>query len=273
MNPQAKPASAAGTVAKGDKAANEVSVRKLRIGNTVVGLIFLVQVIAILLLSNDFSIPVVATYQNGPPGTPGTGETFTMFSVRFGWAIAFFLVLAAADHLLMATPKINGWYERQLDQGRNTARGVEYSISSSVMIVLICLLTGINDIYALVAIFGVNAAMILFGLLMERINPDRSSVDWWPFIFGCIAGIVPWIAITLAIVGAQQKYSGVPGFVFAIFISLFILFNCFAINQLLQYRNRGRFMNYRFGEYAFIILSLIAKSLLAWQVFSGALFS
>jgi hypothetical protein len=77
----------------------------------------------------------------------------------------------------------------------------------------------------------------------------------------------------LAIVGAQQKYSGVPGFVFAIFISLFILFNCFAINQFLQYRNRGRFMNYRFGEYAFIILSLIAKSLLAWQVFSGALFS
>ena len=273
MNPQASSAATTGTVAKGDKAANEVSVRKLRIGNIVVGLIFLVQVIAILLLSNDFSIPVVATYQNGPPGTPGTGETFTRFSVRFGWAIAFFLVLAAADHLLMATPKINGWYERQLDQGRNTARWVEYSISSSVMIVLICLLTGINDIYALVAIFGVNAAMILFGLLMERINPDRSSVDWWPFIFGCIAGIVPWIAITLAIVGAQQKYSGVPGFVFAIFISLFILFNCFAINQLLQYRNRGRFKNYRFGEYAFIILSLIAKSLLAWQVFSGALFS
>ncbi len=141
------------------------------------------------------------------------------------------------------------------------------------MIVLICLLTGISNVYALVAIFGVNVSMILFGMLMERTNPDRNDVDWWPFAFGCIAGIVPWIAIVIAIAGAQVEFSGVPGFVFAIFVSLFLLFNCFAVNQWLQYRNTGRWRSYLFGEGAYILLSLVAKSALAWQVFAGALAS
>lgn len=246
---------------------------RLRTANLVVGAVHLAQAALILVLSNTFALPVVATYQDGPPGTAATGESFTLFDVRFGWAIAGFLALAAADHLLMAAPGINGWYERQLARGRNTARWVEYSVSASVMIVLICLLTGIDSVYALVAVFGVNVSMILFGLVMERINPDREHVDWWPFGFGCIAGITPWIAITIAIVGTQVEYSGVPGFVFAIFVSLFILFNCFALNQWLQYRRLGPWRNYRFGEAAYIVLSLVAKSALAWQVFGGTLAS
>jgi hypothetical protein len=36
------------------------------------------------------------------------------------------------------------------------------------MIVLIALLTGITDVHALLAIFGVNAAMVLFGWIAER---------------------------------------------------------------------------------------------------------
>jgi hypothetical protein len=141
------------------------------------------------------------------------------------------------------------------------------------MIVLIAMLTGIVDLYALIAIFGVNASMILFGWIMERVNEPGRPVTWWPFWFGCIAGAVPWIAITIAIVVAQQEGEGVPGFVFGIFVSLFLLFNCFAVNQWLQYRRSGRFADYRFGELVYLVLSLVAKSALAWQVFGGTLAS
>jgi hypothetical protein len=139
------------------------------------------------------------------------------------------------------------------------------------MIVLIAMLTGITNVYALLGLFGVNAAMILFGLLMERTNPPGERVDWWPFIFGCIAGIVPWIAITIAIVGAEVEFGGVPTFVFAIFVSLFLFFNSFAVNQWLQYRRIGRWRSYLWGEGAYLVLSLGAKSALAWQVFGGTL--
>ncbi len=73
--------------------------------------------------------------------------------------------------------------------------------------------------------------MILFGLVMERTNLDREQVDWAPFVYGCIAGAVPWVAIAIQLVLAQSEGDGVPGFVYGIFISLFVLFNGFAVNM------------------------------------------
>jgi len=69
--------------------------------------------------------------------------------------------------------------------------------------------------------------MILFGLAMERANADRISVDWAPFIYGCLIGAVPWIAIIIQFVLAETSGRAVPGIVYRIFVSLFLLFNCF----------------------------------------------
>jgi hypothetical protein len=208
---------------------------------------------------------------SGPPGTPIT-ETVTFFELSFPVAIAAFLFLAAVDHLAMAAPGVRGWYEANLLRGINVARWVEYSISASLMIVLIALLTGIDNLYALMGLFGVNAAMILFGLVMEQVNRDRDEVNWWPFWFGCIAGAVPWIVITVAIVTTATQSSGeIPTFVYVIWVTLFALFNCFAVNQWLQYRGKGRFADYLYGEKVYLVLSLVAKTALAWQIFAGTL--
>ena len=258
--------------------------RNLRSWNLGVGALHLAQGIAILVLSSSFAIPIVATVQTGPPGAEGSlSLSRTFFDFDFPIAIALFLFLAAADHLLMTLPRIRAWYERNLLAGINVARWVEYSISASIMILLICLLNGINNLYALIAIFGVNASMILFGLIMERVNLGREDVNWWPFIFGCIAGIVPWIAIVIGLVtaatdsttvnGVPMNPDGVPGFVYGIVVSLFLLFNCFALNQWLQYRGKGRFADYLYGEKVYLVLSLVAKSALAWQIFAGTLAS
>jgi hypothetical protein len=102
---------------------------------------------------------------------------------------------------------------------------------------------------------------------METTSDPGPAANWTPFVFGCVAGAVPWIAILVYLVGAD----GVPGFVFGIFVSLFAFFNCFAANQWLQYRARGRWRDYLFGETAYIVLSLTAKSALAWQIFANVL--
>ena len=62
-----------------------------------------------------------------------------------------------------------------------------------------------------------------------------------------------------------------PAFVYGIFVSLFLFFNVFALNMVLQYKRTWRWRDYLFGENVYIVLSLTAKSLLAWQVFSGTL--
>jgi hypothetical protein len=245
----------------------------LRRDNLIVGLIHLIQVIVLVVLSNDFSLPITESFLSGPPGITEPSAPEVIWDVPLGLAVAAFLALAALDHLLMAAPGIWEWYRRNLERSINYARWWEYSVSASLMIVLIALLTGISDVTALVAIFGVNAAMIFFGMLMEIFNPiEREDVNWTPYLFGCIAGAVPWIAIAIALFGAQGESDGqVPNFVFGIFVSLFILFNSFAINMLMQYRRVGRWRDYLFGERAYIVLSLTAKTALAWQIFANTL--
>jgi hypothetical protein len=245
---------------------------RLRRLNLIVGLVHLAQALALFALSNDFSLPITASFLAGPPGSAFTARE-TLWEVPIGPAVGLFLLLAALDHLLMAAPGIWPWYRANLLRQVNYARWWEYSLSASLMIVLIGLVTGVSDVGAIVAIFGVNAAMILFGLLMERVNHAGERVDWTPFVFGCVAGIVPWLVIAAQVVGAERRATdgGVPTFVYGIIVSLFVLFNSFAVNMVLQYARIGRWRDYLFGERAYILLSLTAKTALAWQIFANTL--
>ncbi len=167
----------------GAVAANADQFDRLRTINLVVGFIHLVQGIAMLILSNDFSLPVTRSFLSGPPGTDP--QSRPAFDLQLGPLVAVFLLLAAADHLLTASPVLNGVYNRLLRRERNDIRWIEYSISASLMIVLIAMITGVSDLGALIAIGGVNACMLFFGLLQERTSkPSDPEIDWMPFIYG-----------------------------------------------------------------------------------------
>ena len=180
----------------------------LRRWNFGVGLAHLAQAVAVVALGNGFAIPLVAAVQTGPPGTPLVEEA-TFFDLSFAWAIGVFLLLAAVDHLAVAT-FARGRYEADLRRGINVFRWAEYSVSASVMVVLIAMLTGVTDLYAVIGLFAANAAMIGFGYLMERVNRDRTTVTWIPFTLGCVVGAVPWVVITIAIVVSSANADGVP---------------------------------------------------------------
>jgi hypothetical protein len=133
------------------------------------------------------------------------------------------------------------------------------------------MLTGVYDMSTLILMFGINAGMILFGLMMELHNQSTKKVNWTSFFFGCIMGILPWVVIGLNLFNAGEGDNKAPDFVYYIFLSIFLFFNTFAVNQFLQYKKVGKWRDYLFGEKMYIILSLLAKSILAWQVFAGTL--
>lgn len=242
---------------------------RLRWFNAAMGLLHALSGAAMLLLANDFALPVATTFLDAQPGgelDPGRLET--QFTLRVGPAVAAFLLISAVFHFIVASPWGYRRYVNELRHTRNRFRWVEYALSASLMIVLIAMLTGISDVAALLAIAGVNASMILFGWLMETGSAPGDGADWTPFVFGCIAGAIPWIAIGIYLFGPG---SAVPSFVYIIFFTIFVFFNCFAVNQWLQYRAVGRWRDYLFGERVYISLSLVAKSALAWQVFANTL--
>ena len=242
----------------------------LRKWNIGAGFLHLASMIAVLLLSNSFTLPITATYMTGPPGT-APGDPTLVFNNNVSYTIAIFLGLSAFFHFLVASKKFFPRYAASLKKNRNIFRWVEYSLSSSVMIFLIAQLNGISDYATLLAIFGVNVSMIWFGWLQEKYAAPGDG-QWLPFIFGCFAGIIPWIIILVQLLSPGGPEGATPpGFVYGIVVSLFLFFNCFALVQYKQYRAKGKWANYLRGEKAYIILSLVAKSILAWQIFAGTL--
>lgn len=246
---------------------------KLRRFNIIMGVFHLISGALMVVLGNDFELEVSSFALNGPPGTPlSDGTVNSLFGVPLAWATASFLLLSAFFHLVIATVGFTK-YGSELRRGRNRFRWVEYSISSTLMIILISLVTGITDLAALIGLAFVNASMILFGWIMEMVNASDRKVWWTPFWFGCVAGIGPWAAIAAYIFVnvSQDGGQGPPGFVYGIIFSLFAFFNTFAINQWLQYRGKGKWSDYVYGETVYIVLSLVAKSVLAWQIFANTL--
>jgi hypothetical protein len=246
---------------------------QLRSFNLAMSALHLAQGLLILALSTDFALPVTTSFLEFDESTDRLVPVDnTLWEVPLGPLVASFLFVSAVAHLFVSLPGVNDWYGRNLGRGINCARWYEYAISSSIMIVVIGMLVGVYDLSALILLFAVNAAMIFFGLAMEVQNKMAEDVNWTPFLLGCVVGIVPWVIVTLYLFApATREIGDVPTFVYAIYVSLFLFFNVFAINMFLQYRRSGPWRDYLFGERAYIVLSLTAKSALAWQVFAGTL--
>ena len=211
----------------------ETKLSKLRRFNIIMGFFHLVQGLLMLALSSDFALPVTTAFQVFDEGSNRlVSDLRTAFDLPIGPVVASFLLLSAVAHFLIAAPRINRWYGRNLLKETNYARWIEYSISSSLLIVVVSMLVGIYDVVALIAIFSLNAMMILFGWVMELHNQTTEKTDWTSYWFGSIAGIIPWIGIAIYLIGAGEDGQGPPTFVYAIFFSIFLFFNVFAINMV-----------------------------------------
>lgn len=252
--------------------------------NKTMGLVHLIQGVLMMLFAflvyptlNDsqssFTIPVIGNYLEFIPGSGLVlTNTDTLFEMPFLPMTASFLLLSAIFHFLIAFP-FKKKYRAGLRVGINQFRWYEYALSSSLMIVLISALFGVRDVAVFALIALSNAAMNLFGLDMELLNQGETKVgkkvNWLPFIFGSIIGLAPWLAIGFYI-GVNPNLDAVPVFVWFILGTYFVAFNTFPVNMVLQYLGVGKFKDYLHGERGYIVLSLVAKTLLTWLVLFGA---
>ena len=259
----------------------ELVYKKLRRFNLIMGGLHLIQGVGMILLATsviqkiaEFSPTITQFYLTYNTETQSLETTSrALFQLPFGILAGVFLLLSALAHALISIPnKLNAVYNRDLQKGINKFRWFEYALSSSVMIVLIATLFGIYDIASLILIFVVNASMNLFGLVMEQLNTGRTDgkMNWGPFVWGSFAGLAPWAAILLYMFGTGN-FGQVPWFVWAIVATYFVMFNTFPINMILQYKKVGKWKDYLYGERSYIVLSLVAKSILAWLVLFGAM--
>lgn len=248
-----------------------ITMKSLRNINLIAGFLHLVQAIAVLFLSKTFTLPITGSYLQFNPISQSLEPTSKyLFGLSLPALIALFLFICSGAHFIIGTI-YNKRYNKDLKVGVNQARWIEYSLSASVMMLAIALLVGIYDLSSLLMLFVLSGIMNLMGLVMEIHNQTTKKTNWLSYWVGCIAGAVPWIVIAFYMWLGYDNGSKAPDFVYWIFVSIFIFFNCFAVNMALQYKKIGPWKNYLYGERVYIILSLVAKTLLAWQVFAGTL--
>lgn len=247
---------------------NETKFRNLRKWNLAMGIIDVIQGAIMLILTNSYTVPIYTNFLKAG-SLPPADNFVVVYNLPMGPAIAAFLFISAAAHLSVSTFGYR-WYVSKISTGINPARWYEYAISSSLMIVIIACLSGYSELGGLLLLVAANAAMNLFGLMMELHNQTTSKTDWTAFIFGSLVGAVPWVVVIMYFLGAVGAPSnGVPGFVYAAIAMLLIFWVTFPINMILQYRRKGRWADYLFGEKVYVLLSLFSKSTLAWIIFFG----
>jgi hypothetical protein len=260
------------------KNASKITLGSLHNWNLSMALAHLLQGTIILFISASKQFPVSTNYLTiDPLATLNSGHPVlvaaskNVFAVNLVYLIAGFFFISAIAHVFIATV-YRKKYEAGLKIGINRVRWIEYAFSASIMMIAIGFLSGIYDASTLIAIFSLTLIMNLLGLVMEVHNQTTKKTNWLSYMIGCIAGLVPWIIFLIYVVGANINGSGhVPAFVYWIYLSIFLSFISFAVNMYLQYSEKGKWSDYLYGERGYMILSLVAKSLLAWQVFAGIL--
>jgi len=260
------------------RTASKITPTSLNKWNVRLAILHALQGLAVLILSKAVSWPVTTSFltqdsiASKAVGNPVLAPaTHTLFNINIAYIVVAFFFMSAIAHAFIAT-KYRTTYEADLKKGLNKVRWIEYGFSASTMMIAIALLSGVYDFSSLLMIFILVLIMNLMGLAMEMYNQAAKKVSWFTYWIGCLAGIIPWVVFAVYVIGATVYGSGgIPTFVYFIYASLFIFFNSFAVNMYLQYAKKGKWADYLYGERVYMILSLVAKSLLAWQVFFGAL--
>lgn len=205
-----------------------------------------------------------------PPNFQVLPDPQVIFTLNnLGIILSSFLLVSGVALLLIAFVR-NKTYVENLKKGMNPYRWYEYAITSSLMLVIIATFVGVWDLWSLVMIFVLNAIMIMFGYMMEKINYYTKKTDWSAYFLGCISGFIPWVVLAayfFAALGSSE--TNPPTFVYFTLLIYFIMFNTFSINMILQYAGTGKWKDYLYGERVYILLSFIAKTILAWLVFLG----
>ena len=213
------------------------------------------------------------------------------YELSLTWLIAVFFFLSFAFQLAAYFPNVYS-YEALLQKGRHPLRFIEYSISSPLMVIAIALLSGIFEHYALLGMFFAMFSCNILGLLAEHLasmkpkektdeedrllrnvdagmRSEHLTVTWIAHVAGWICVIGAWLPVLSAFsLGNSEGTVAAPDFVYVIIATMFVLFNSFGINQLLELSG---VYGHETAELVYITLSLTSKSLLGWMIFANVL--
>ena len=187
----------------------------------------------------------------------GTNETTGKqinCALDYGWLIISFHMLSFFFQLLAAMTdeyrsfKCGNWhwrgfsifgyrYSEMIESGKNPLRFIEYSISASIMLMIIAIINGIFDIHVLFAIAILTCSCQLCGLVVEYLDPETQlRLMWINHMNGWLTFCTAYYIIATAFFASLNYDPDIqpPDFVYAIVVAIFLLYASFGLVQLVE---------------------------------------
>lgn len=275
-----------------------ISTPDYKVVNVIAAVFHLIQAIVLIVVvttqSLDRSVPLQEQYTNWIPESKkdkNANYTFqlddmaldletvpTKSDFSIGWGVIVFFLLSGVFQ------SVNCFRKEYDEEKTNPLRFIEYSISASIMLVLIALVNGIFDQSIIVLLAVSCAACQLCGLVSEqllhlyKVHKNDTDLSNHLKVLAWVAHITGWLLILTAYaiifryydISNRNSDGQAPEFVTIIVISIFVLFSSFGVVQLLEMTET---IEYDIAELVYVCLSLTAKSLLGWIIFANVLVS
>lgn len=254
----------------------KITNQSLKKWNIILFGLYIIQGGAILLFSAAHYFQINSLFvTNDALQTKLTGETVTapavhqLFTINLVGPVAAFIFVAAIIHLLIATifrPQYELWFKKNI----NPFRWLEYGLCGGIILVVIGLLAGIYDIASLFLLFTLAIIAALSGLIIEAQTTtikQKLLPKWLGNCVTFVAVLVPWFVIGFYILATDIFGAGTPGYMYALYPLMLLLFVAIAINTYLVRTKKGDWSNYLYSEYWHMGLSFTVQSLLAWLIF------
>ena len=256
--------------------------------NTVTAVLHLTSCVAIVALTNNswtvYATKTEVTWESVVPGAGSCADVpckITVQDKRVGemkleWIVFSFHFLSTMAHVSYRTfGRLQ--YFHWLEHKMNPARWLEYFFSASLMQVVIQVLCGFTDVWILAMSAALIAVTQFFGHATEQYlkfaHGKVRPIERWQFFFmGWVSFLVPWVSVYYAFYDSLSRSDpGPPDWVYAIIWTLLLAFSSFAVAMgYFIWNYDDVFVAYK-TERIYIVLSIVAKTLLAWQLFAGLL--
>ena len=181
--------------------------------------------------------------------------------------VAIFFI-TAMFHVFYAT---SSFYPTEISKGYNRVRWVEYAVTSSLMIFVLSIISGVKDFDSVILLTFMNFFLMSFGYFFEMSQKNEGKLV--SIILGFLMLLVIWFVIFRNFgyrVSEVNKVSTrkIPVWVYGVLIPMFFWWSSFGLVALVRYFKGGDPNKY---EFMYILLSFLSKAFMGYYLTYGIL--
>lgn len=163
-------------------------------------------------------------------------------------------------------------YITEINKGYNRFRWIEYSITSTLMIFILCIISGVKEYYTVFSICALNILLMSMGYFLELSSLKEVKI---------VALVVGFFALTsiFSIIYANMIYNlkraedldfDIPEWVKFVVFPMILWWISFGVVAILNTKNYGKpGYNYKRYEKYYIILSFLSKAFMGYYLTFG----